>query len=238
MKRIGRIAQWSVAVIFALGALVGGFHWSSLLLILAAVLMMPLPLLRNALSRFRVKGWIAICAAIVLFFVAISNAPSSQTPATDTVTTTIQTTNSTTTANTTTLTQNTTAPTDSVTTMTSTAFITTEPATTTVATESTTATKMTTTTTTTTTKTPTTSTASTTTTTTTTVKPTTTTASITTTQRTTTTTQAVTFAVYRTPTGKRYHFDPDCAGDNRILTTVEDAENKFGLTACKKCAGG
>lgn len=36
---------------------------------------------------------------------------------------------------------------------------------------------------------------------------------------------------YRTPTGKRYHLDPDCGGKNSYRTT-----NISGLTPCAKCA--
>ena len=36
---------------------------------------------------------------------------------------------------------------------------------------------------------------------------------------------------YRTPTGKRYHLDPNCGGKNSYRTT-----NLSGLTPCKKCA--
>lgn len=36
---------------------------------------------------------------------------------------------------------------------------------------------------------------------------------------------------YRTPTGKRYHLDPNCGGKNSYRTT-----NIRGLTPCKKCA--
>lgn len=42
-------------------------------------------------------------------------------------------------------------------------------------------------------------------------------------------------AVYRTPSGKRYHFDPDCGGKNSYQTTL-DAEKSVGLTPCQKCA--
>ena len=40
--------------------------------------------------------------------------------------------------------------------------------------------------------------------------------------------------VYRTPYGKRYHYDPDCGGKNSYKITIEEAE-KDGLTPCKKC---
>ena len=43
--------------------------------------------------------------------------------------------------------------------------------------------------------------------------------------------------VYRTPTGKRYHYNPDCAGVNRIESTVDESTS-LGLTPCKKCVGG
>ena len=43
--------------------------------------------------------------------------------------------------------------------------------------------------------------------------------------------------VYRTPTGKRYHFDPECGGKNSTATTL-DAAVDSGLTPCKKCANG
>ena len=41
--------------------------------------------------------------------------------------------------------------------------------------------------------------------------------------------------VYITPTGKRYHFDPDCGGKNSYQTTL-DAAKSSGLTPCQKCA--
>lgn len=40
--------------------------------------------------------------------------------------------------------------------------------------------------------------------------------------------------IYRTPKGKRYHFDPNCGGKNSYSTTLDDALSA-GLTPCKKC---
>lgn len=45
------------------------------------------------------------------------------------------------------------------------------------------------------------------------------------------------FTMYRTPTGKKYHFDPGCAGENRIVTNLDEATS-LGLTPCKRCADG
>lgn len=41
--------------------------------------------------------------------------------------------------------------------------------------------------------------------------------------------------VYITPTGKRYHLDPDCGGKNSYEATMDIALRR-GLTPCKKCA--
>ncbi len=41
--------------------------------------------------------------------------------------------------------------------------------------------------------------------------------------------------VYKTPTGKRYHFDPDCGGKNSTATSLDNAIS-LGLTPCQKCA--
>ena len=41
--------------------------------------------------------------------------------------------------------------------------------------------------------------------------------------------------IYRTPYGKRYHFDPDCGGKNSYQVTL-DAAKSAGLTPCQKCA--
>ena len=45
------------------------------------------------------------------------------------------------------------------------------------------------------------------------------------------------FTVYITPTGRRYHLRPVCAGDNKIESDLDEAATK-GLTPCKKCANG
>ena len=41
--------------------------------------------------------------------------------------------------------------------------------------------------------------------------------------------------VYRTPSGTKYHFDPNCGGKNSYKTTLQKAKNA-GLTPCAKCA--
>ena len=41
--------------------------------------------------------------------------------------------------------------------------------------------------------------------------------------------------VYVTPTGEKYHFSSECAGENYITTTLNDALG-YEYTACHKCA--
>ena len=45
----------------------------------------------------------------------------------------------------------------------------------------------------------------------------------------------VEIVVYRSPIGKRYHFDKECAGKNSIETILAEAMRK-GLSPCLKCA--
>lgn len=41
--------------------------------------------------------------------------------------------------------------------------------------------------------------------------------------------------VYRTPSGKRYHYDSQCGGKNSYSVSLDEAKNS-GLTPCQKCA--
>lgn len=42
------------------------------------------------------------------------------------------------------------------------------------------------------------------------------------------------YCVYATPSGKRYHFSPECAGDTCFAITIEEAL-AHSLTPCRKC---
>lgn len=44
-----------------------------------------------------------------------------------------------------------------------------------------------------------------------------------------------TSGIYRTPTGKRYHFNANCGGKNSFAVSLDEALNA-GLTPCAKCA--
>ena len=80
MKKGSQIAQWVFTGLFGICALGNGFHWSSLFLLLAAVLMAPIPALRNWLKSIKIKNWLAITLAVVVFFVGMMGSPLSETP--------------------------------------------------------------------------------------------------------------------------------------------------------------
>ena len=80
MKKSSRIAQWVFTGLFGICALGNGFHWSSLFLLLAAVLMAPIPAIRNWLKSIRIKNGLAITLAVVVFFVGMMGSPMSETP--------------------------------------------------------------------------------------------------------------------------------------------------------------
>mgnify|MGYP003295216907 CR=1 FL=1 len=80
MKKGLYIAQWIFGIIFALFALVNGFHWSSLLILASALLIMPVPLVRNTLLKINIKGfkikhWMVITLAVLLFYSGIITSP-------------------------------------------------------------------------------------------------------------------------------------------------------------------
>jgi DNA-entry nuclease len=80
MKKSAKITQWIFAGIFAICALGNGFHFSSLFLIAATLLMAPIHPIRKFLSAHKIKSWLAILLAVVLLFTGILSSPSSESP--------------------------------------------------------------------------------------------------------------------------------------------------------------
>lgn len=217
MKTISKIIQWFFAVTFALGALGTGSILSSIFVLIAAVLMAPIKPIREALLKIKIKGFIAVILSVVIFFVGLSFSPISEIPDnlddsivsgqisdTSTTTTTTETTTEITTEESTTIPETTTKE------STTEEEITTNKETTRKKAETTTKKTVTTT-----------------------KKVETTTKKVTTTKK-ETTTEDVGPYVYRTPSGKRYHNDPECGGKNSYKVSLKDAK-KSGLTACGTC---
>ena len=80
MKKGSKIAQWIFTGLFGICALGNGLHWSSLFLVLAAVLMAPIPAIRDWLKNIKIKNWLAITLAVVVFFVGMMASPTSKQP--------------------------------------------------------------------------------------------------------------------------------------------------------------
>ncbi len=78
MKKILNVVQWALAILCLVGSFSNGFHFSSIFLILAAVLFAPLPPIRRFFKKkLKIKQAFAIVLAVILFFVGISNSPIS-----------------------------------------------------------------------------------------------------------------------------------------------------------------
>lgn len=81
MKKTSKTIQWIFTAIFGMCALGNGFHFSTLILLLATILLMPLEPIRNFLKeKAKIKSGIAIALAIILFFIGILNSPLADTP--------------------------------------------------------------------------------------------------------------------------------------------------------------
>jgi len=72
-------ARWIAGGIFIIFALVNGFHYSSLLLLIAAFLIFPLSFVNTFLQRKNIKPTLAIILSILLFFIATIVAPPTKT---------------------------------------------------------------------------------------------------------------------------------------------------------------
>ena len=81
MKKTSKTIQWIFTAIFGMCALGNGFHFSTLILLLATILLMPIEPIRNFLKdKAKIKSGIAIALAIILFFIGILNSPLADTP--------------------------------------------------------------------------------------------------------------------------------------------------------------
>ena len=75
MKKIKQAVQWIFAVLFLVLALGTGIHMSSLLFVLAAVLMAPIPALRK---KIKLPAAILIIASVVLVLIGAAIAPTAE----------------------------------------------------------------------------------------------------------------------------------------------------------------
>ena len=79
-KKLLNVIQWIFGIAFAVFAVGNGLHWSSIFLLLAAILMLPIKPIRTFLSKFKIKGAISAVLAVVLFFVGVFTSPAASSP--------------------------------------------------------------------------------------------------------------------------------------------------------------
>ena len=72
MKKTSKTVQWIFTAIFGICALGNGFHFSTLLLLLATVMLMPIDAIRNFIKdKTKLKNGFVIALAVIFFFVGI-----------------------------------------------------------------------------------------------------------------------------------------------------------------------
>ena len=79
MKSVSKlvIAQWVFAALCGVGVLANGFHFSSIFLVVGAILFIPLPIIRNFLKeKVKINSLLSIVIAAVLFVAGICFSPS------------------------------------------------------------------------------------------------------------------------------------------------------------------
>lgn len=78
-KSTATIVQWIIGALFLTFVFVYELHWTSLLMLCAGVLMLPIPPIRHFLQKFYIKNWIAIMLSAILTCIAILNTPTTDT---------------------------------------------------------------------------------------------------------------------------------------------------------------
>lgn len=77
-KKTRNVTRWIVGVFFALFVTVTGFHYSSLFLLCAAFLMLPLPFMNAFWQKRNIKTNLVIILSVVLLFVGVMTSPPTE----------------------------------------------------------------------------------------------------------------------------------------------------------------
>lgn len=80
MKKGPRIAstiiQWCFAGLLSTFALVNGLHFSSVFLVLASFLLMPIPPVRKLFNKIKIRTWLIILISVALFITGVATSPT------------------------------------------------------------------------------------------------------------------------------------------------------------------
>ena len=78
LKMIFSAIRWMIGIFFALLTLGNGFHFSSIFLLGATLLILPLNFIKNTFDKINVKTSVVITLSLVLFLVGIFTLPSTE----------------------------------------------------------------------------------------------------------------------------------------------------------------
>jgi cytoskeletal protein RodZ len=78
MKKVLTASQWVLAAFFVLLMLGTGSLLSNFFLFIAVFLMAPIKPIRNALEKIKIKGFVCVILAVILFFVAMIVSPNKE----------------------------------------------------------------------------------------------------------------------------------------------------------------
>ena len=69
MKKSSITIQWILTALFGICVIGNGFHWSSLFLLLATILIIPIPVVRKLFKSLKIKNWLIIALSILIFLI-------------------------------------------------------------------------------------------------------------------------------------------------------------------------
>ena len=77
-SKINVVLRWVFGVLFIIFAIVNGFHYSSLFLIIAAILLLPISFITDFCANINIKPKTAIILSVILFFMGVMTSPTSE----------------------------------------------------------------------------------------------------------------------------------------------------------------
>ena len=76
MKTCFIVMQWMFTILFTICTIANGFHWSSILCLLSAILMMPVHYIRKFFNGLKIKNWLIILLSTIIFITGMACSPS------------------------------------------------------------------------------------------------------------------------------------------------------------------
>ena len=75
MKKVSVIVQWILAIFIAICVLGNGVHFSSVFLLVATIIAMPISASRKLFGKLKIKNWLLILLAAIFFLMGVYTSP-------------------------------------------------------------------------------------------------------------------------------------------------------------------